>query len=84
MVCNYLDFDENGAILGIRSKIASVAAIEFVLVASAIVLNAVSTLDVQVNTPAVHAKAEELSETQRTLYAKFWDLKNEPLHGKSS
>lgn len=84
IVGNYLDFDESGAISGIRSKIANIPSIEFVLVASGIVLEAVTTLDVQGNTPVTQVKAEELSATQRTLYAKFWDLKNDPSHGKSA
>lgn len=75
-VCDYLDMGDNGEVLGIRSKIAELPAIEFVLVASAVVLEAVSTFKSQADASEVEAEEEDLADKHRALYERYWKLKS--------
>lgn len=79
MIDEYLETGEDGQIISIRSKVARAFAIEFILIASGILLDAVKALDTRPGSELVRARLDYLAEQHSRLYAEYHQLRGDPL-----
>lgn len=70
----YLDMDQDGVIHGIRSRVAATNAIEFVLIAGGLILEAARAVDNRPGIEVQRARIGYLSSLHSELYENYWAL----------
>lgn len=79
MIHEYLQRDQNGNIVHIRSKVAVVAAIEFVLMSSGMLVDAVRAVDTRPGSELIRARLDYFASVQQQLYDDYFKLRGDPL-----